>query len=90
MCKAVRKKIITEIFEKYNLVPAKVDHGKKRKKPTKKELAEWKLRRAEGQEEWNKKHKLKRKKVISSKKRKFQKYKVKDTYPFQNDCSSVA
>ena len=79
MCKTIRKKIITGILEKYNLVEAKVDHGKKKKKTTKKQkekdLDDWKLRRAAGGEGW-KKPKFGGPKFSTKRKKKYQKYKV--------------
>ncbi len=57
------------------LVEAKVDSGFRRKKTTKKDLAEWKLRRAQGLEGW--KHKPKKRVVSSKHKRKYQKYQVR-------------
>lgn len=71
LCKTIRKKIIAGILQKYNLVEAKVDSGKRRKKVTKKQLDEWKYKRAQGLEGWKKKPK---KKIISSKRKKYQKY----------------
>ena len=71
LCKTIRKNIINNILKKYHLVEPKVDSGKKRKKTSKKDLDEWKLRRAQGLEGWKKK-----KRVISTKKKKFQKYQV--------------
>ena len=71
LCKTIRKNVINNILKKYHLAEPKVDSGKRRKKPNKKDLEEWKLRRAQGLEGWKKK-----KRVISTKKKKFQKYQV--------------
>ena len=58
---------------KYNFVDPKVDSGRRRKKTTKKDLQEWKLKRASGQEGWKKQ---KKKRVISTKRKKFTKHQV--------------
>ena len=79
LCKTIRKNVINNILKKYHLAEPKVDSGKRRKKPNKKDLEEWKLRRAQGLEGWKKK-----KRVISTKKKKFQKYQVTFKIKFTN------
>ena len=54
---------------KYHFVEPKIDSGRRKKKTSKKDLQEWKLKRASGQEGW----KRKKKKVISTKRKKFTK-----------------
>jgi hypothetical protein len=77
LCKSIRKQVITAILEKYHLIDAKVDHGKGKKKTTKKDLDAWKFRRAQGLEGWKTKKKKRYRRKVVKKKKKFQKYKVR-------------
>ena len=68
LCKLVREKLLSRIITKYALVRPKVNSNLGKRRPGKKELDDWKLRRARKD---NEKRLAKRKKihVVSTKRR---------------------
>ncbi len=69
LCKLIRKQLLNSIMAKFSLVRPKIDSNLGKKKPSKKELEEWKLSRGRRANERAHHHRRKRK-VVSTKKRK--------------------
>ena len=64
LCKLIRKHLLNSIMTKFSIIRPKVDSNLGKKKPSKKDLDEWKLRRGQ------KANEKRRRKVISTKRRK--------------------
>jgi hypothetical protein len=63
----VRSTLIRDIIIKHKLIKPRVDTGRRKKRPTKKDLEKWKHKRARHLEGWRKKKKKRRNQSLETK-----------------------